>query len=123
MTPPSLKLARIILDTTDVARAAKFWSKALGYKVTHRSPEFWALRHPTDTRATRLGLQPTDEPKRAGDINLVHLEVFTDDMEREAARLVKVGASRAKDWPYNDPHPNWIVMRDPDGHEFCIVQR
>ncbi len=120
---PGLKLARIVLDTTDVERAARFWSRALGYKVAHKSEEFWSLRHPTDTRAARIGLQPTDERKPADAVNAVHLEVFTDDMEREAKRLEKLGATRAEGWPYPDEEGlNWIVMRDPDGHEFCVVQ-
>ena len=119
---PKLKLARIVLDTTDIDRSAKFWCKALGYKVTRRSDTFWPLRHPTDARATRLGLQPTDERKPRDAVNALHLEVFTDDMEREARRLVALGASRVPDWPYNDDEPNWIVLQDPDGHEFCIVQ-
>ena len=116
----ALRLARIVLDTTDVERSARFWSKALGYRVTHKSPEFWALRHPPDARACRLGLQPTEAPKRG--VNALHLEVFTDDMEREARRLEKLGATRAEDWPYYEEEPNWIVMRDSEGHEFCVVQ-
>lgn len=121
-TRPKLKLARIVLDATDIDRSAKFWCKALGYKVTHRSDTFWSLRHPTDTRAMRLGLQPTDERKPREAVNALHLEVFADDMEREARRLVDLGASRVADWPYNDDEPNWIVLQDPDGHEFCVVQ-
>ena len=118
---PKLKLARIVLDSTDVKRSAAFWSKALGYEVASKSETFWSMRHPTDARATRLGLQPTDERKRVDEANPLHLEVFTDDMEREARRLEKLGATRAKGWPYGEDDPNWIVMLDPDGHEFCIV--
>jgi hypothetical protein len=34
---------------------------------------------------------------------------------------VKLGASRVPDWPYGDDAPNWIVLQDPDGHEFCVI--
>src|SRR5438552_4703819 len=119
---PKLKLARIVLDTTDIKKSARFWSKALAYKVTHMSDTFWSLKHPTDPRTTRLGLQPTSERKAHDAVNAVHLEVFTDDMEREARRLVKLGASRVPNWPYGDDAPNWIVLQDPDGHEFCVVE-
>lgn len=120
MPPPGLKLSRVVLDVTDLARAAKFWGKALGYKTVHKSPEFWSMRHPTNKQACRIGFQPAEGAKPA--INALHFELFTTNMEREAKRLEKLGATRAKDWAYYGDDVNWIVMRDPDGHEFCVVQ-
>jgi hypothetical protein len=79
---PKPKLQRIVLDGTDVGRAAAFWCKALGYKVKDKSDAFWSLHHPTDRRATRIGLQPTDERKPRDADNPLHLEVFAEDMER-----------------------------------------
>jgi catechol 2,3-dioxygenase-like lactoylglutathione lyase family enzyme len=120
---PKLKLTRIVLDSTDIKRSAKFWSKALGYKVTHKSDTFWSLKPASGGRGFLLGLQPTDERKSHDAPNALHLELFADDMEREARRLVKLGASRVPNWPYGDDEPNWIVLQDPDGHEFCIVEK
>lgn len=116
---PRLYLARPVLDAVDVDRAMAFWRAALGYELAFRHETFAVLKDPRGKHMP-LGFQPTDEPKR--DVSPLHLEVFTDDMEREARRLEALGATRAADWPYGEDEPNWIVMRDPDGHEFCVVQ-
>jgi glyoxalase superfamily protein len=35
-------------------------------------------------------------------------------------RLVALGAERVEDWPY-PPKADFIVLRDPDGNEFCVI--
>ena len=117
---PLLRLARLVLDVAGFDHASRFWCAALGYVEAHRDETFAILKHPSDPRAFQLGLQPAEGPKR--DVNPVHLELFTDDMRREAARLEGLGATRVPDWPYPEGEVNWIVMRDPDGHEFCVVE-
>lgn len=122
---PHLALANVTLDVTDMDRAMGFWTAALGYEVVRRDEYYAALEHPTDLRRMRVGLQPTDEPKRA--TNHMHLDLETDNMHAEAKRLEALGATRADDWPYPDDKGgadcNWIVMRDPDGNEFCVTER
>lgn len=118
--PPRLLLQRVVLDVADYDRSARFWSAALGYDIVHKSDEFWVVRHPTRKDVFPLGLQRSPDAKR--DISPLHIELFTDDMAREVARLEALGATRVADWPYPEPEHNWIVMRDPDGHEFCVVE-
>lgn len=121
MTAHALYLGRLVLDTTDMDRALAFWQAALGYELRHRDAHFAVLRDPRGKHPP-LGFQPAEAAKLAGATNPLHVELFTDDMEREARRLEALGATRARDWPYNEAEPNWIVMRDPDGHELCVVQ-
>lgn len=116
-----IALANVVLDSTDVERAVRFWSEALGYVEYSRSEDYVALRHPTDPRRPRVGFQHATEPKTG--VNPLHLDLETDDMGAEVARLVALGASRVPDWPYPDPDANWVVLRDPDGHEFCVTER
>jgi len=117
---PQLYLARIVIDAVDIERSAAFWCGALGYEVTHKSPEFWVLSDPKRPAAFPLGIQPAEGEKRT--ISPLHIELFTDDKNRERARLEKLGASRVRNWSYGTDDPNWIVMRDPDGHEFCVCE-
>lgn len=112
--------SNVVLDVQDMARATRFWREALGYVVSYDSPTYVSLKHPKDRLRFRVGLQPAEEQKK--DANPVHLDFATDDMEREAKRLEGLGATRAHGWPYGTDAPTWIVMRDPDGHEFCLVQ-
>ena len=45
-----------------------------------------------------------------------HLDVETDDVEAEAARLEALGAERV------EQIRSWWVMRDPAGLLFCVVR-
>jgi len=55
-------------------------------------------------------LQRVTKPERA-----IHLDIETDDVEREVARLERLGArvkARIR---------NHVVMTAPSGHAFCVV--
>ena len=45
----------------------------------------------------------------------VHLDIETDDVEAEVARLEALGASRLRQVK------TWWVMQDPAGQPFCVV--
>ncbi len=48
----------------------------------------------------------------------MHLDIETDDLEAEAARLERPGAKRIA-----FVHERWWVMEAPSGQRFCIVRR
>jgi hypothetical protein len=47
----------------------------------------------------------------------VHLDIQTDDLDAEVARLEKLGAKREKFLK------RWWVMQAPTGHRFCVVRQ
>ena len=57
---------------------------------------------------------PPKEPVR------VHLDLYTGEQARHVERLVTLDAARVDEWPYPDG-ADFIVMRDPDGNEFCVI--
>lgn len=123
-----LALANLVLDVTDIERAALFWREALGYEEFARSPLMIGLQHPTDARRFRIGFQRADdahdESRAASRARCgVHVDLETDDRAAEVARLEKLGATRVEDWEYPMENPMWTVMRDPDGYTFCVSQR
>jgi predicted enzyme related to lactoylglutathione lyase len=111
-----LRLTTIALDTNDMKRAIAFWNDALGYETSYASDTWTTLSDPAK-RGLDLGLQPTTDAK--SDINRVHIDLTADDVDAEVRRLEKLGATRAQ-WPYYAPGARYVVMRDPDGNEFCI---
>jgi predicted enzyme related to lactoylglutathione lyase len=109
------RLAGFIIDckTDDLDTAATFWSQALGYRITPpQSPEDAALYRNLDAHADGLHVevQKVEHPSR------VHLDIETDDIEAEAARLEKLGAKRIQ------KIRTWWVMEAPTGQRFCIVR-
>jgi predicted enzyme related to lactoylglutathione lyase len=107
------QLAGFIIDcrTEDIGQAAEFWSAALGFKAeADPDPAESEYRH-LETRPGELVIevQKVDHPSR------VHLDIETDDIEAEVARLEQLGARRIADIR------RWVVMEAPTGQRFCVV--
>jgi catechol 2,3-dioxygenase-like lactoylglutathione lyase family enzyme len=114
-----LHLATVVVNVQDMERAVRFWQAALGYEPRESAwdPEFMMLVDPTGRR-TPLSLQLTDRPPQSP--VRVHLDLYTDEQEAHVERLVALGASRVENWPYPDD-ADFVVLRDPDGNEFCVI--
>jgi catechol 2,3-dioxygenase-like lactoylglutathione lyase family enzyme len=117
-----LRFGVVALGVTDVQRAAEFWSAALGYKLREDGFGGWAkVLVPPDGPGTAIALQfsqtpPEDHPRLHIDLHVAD----ADEQEAEAARLVSLGARRA-DWNSYPEDADFIVLEDPDGNRFCIV--
>ncbi|GGM61814.1 VOC family protein [Dactylosporangium sucinum] len=106
------RLHAIVLDVPadDHAAAVAFWEGALGQPIplVEKYPEFHGalLEH---QRMLFLAQRLGDGAPR------VHLDIHTDDLAAEVARLAALGATRVEG---TGP---WQVMRDPSGQVFCVV--
>nr|WP_246654634.1 VOC family protein [Rhizobium laguerreae] len=50
-----------------------------------------------------------------------HLDLYASDQQAEVERLLSLGAQRV-DWRYPEG-ADYIVLADPDGNRFCVVQK
>jgi hypothetical protein len=50
----------------------------------------------------------------------VHLDIHTDDLDAEVERLLGLGATMV-DASFKDHPGQWVIMADPAGKEFCVV--
>jgi catechol 2,3-dioxygenase-like lactoylglutathione lyase family enzyme len=118
-----LTLGVVVLGVRDVQRAAAFWTAALGYQVRRDGFGGWAtvLQPPDGGAGTRIALQTsTTEPQ---DHPRLHLDLHVADAAEqatEAERLSTLGAERV-DWDSYPDDPDFVVLADPDGNRFCIV--
>lgn len=112
-----LYVGSTVINTTDMEKGIDFWTNALGYVVRHSDPTFAVLTNP-DRRWSNVSLQLTEEPKQGR--NRLHLDLYAADQQGEVARLEGLGANRIP-WQY-PPHADFVVMTDPDGNEFCVIQ-
>jgi catechol 2,3-dioxygenase-like lactoylglutathione lyase family enzyme len=112
----------LALGVTDVRRAAAFWSAALGYELREDGFGGWAkVLVPPDGAGAAIALQLSQTPPQ--DHPRLHLDLHVADVaeqEAEAARLVSLGARRV-DWDSYPEDPDFIVLEDPEGNRFCIV--
>lgn len=112
----------VVLGVTDGRRAADFWCAALGYQRREDGFGGWALvLAPPGGPGTMIALQYSETP--AEEHPRLHLDLHVADaaeQESEAARLVSLGAERV-DWDRYPDDPDFVVLADPEGNRFCIV--
>jgi hypothetical protein len=95
-------------DTDDLDAAAAFWSAALGDR-RRRKPQgkYVKLDHQA---GLHVEVQKVEHPPR------VHLDIESDDVAAEVARLERLGARRVA------AVRTWVVMEAPTGHRFCVIR-
>ena len=107
----------LVLDCIDPERLAEFWTAALDYINVGSAGAYVAL-YPRDGDGPKLLLQQVTDPKTVK--NRMHLDIDAVDVEAEADRLAGLGAQRTSTDICHEHGNSWIVMRDPEGNEFCI---
>jgi hypothetical protein len=104
----------ILIDCNveDIDAAARFWANALGRAIDPHHPgtrgNYVMLETPPDEVSVQI--QRVDHESR------VHLDIETDDIPAEVARLEKLGAT------VDVRMERWVVMRAPTGQRFCVVR-
>lgn len=112
-----LEIGAIVWGVRDLDRAITFWSAALNYKLKREPDVDFAILIPKEGQGLQLSLNAavtSSKPKRH------HIDLFTHNQMNEVERLIKLGAIRV-DWNYGKD-ADYVVLSDPDGNTFCVVQ-
>src|SRR5262249_42102534 len=99
-----------------------FWESALNLVATSEwdDPTWRTLEH-ADGSGRALGLMLSESPvEKHPRIHLDLLVDTTEEQEAEVERLIGLGAGRV-DWDQYPPEPDFVVLADPDGNVFCVV--
>jgi predicted enzyme related to lactoylglutathione lyase len=111
--PHRSRLTAVLVDvpTDDHARAVEFWSGAFGTpgERSEKFPEYVDFGQVTPGMEFMVQATGDSGPR-------VHLDIETDDVEAEVARLIGLCAREI------ERHHSWVVMRDPVGTTFCVVR-
>ena len=108
-----------IWGVRDVARAIQFWGEALNYRPLREPSDDWAILAPRDGVGAQMAISRVSS--QSEDHRRHHLDLYADNQEAEVERLIGLGAERV-DWRYPDG-ADYIVLADPDGNRFCVVQK
>jgi hypothetical protein len=108
--------SRISVVLIDVPRAeapaaAAFWSAAAGVPARPDPEEAQFIALPGALHGLSLAVQAVDDQAR------YHLDIETDDLEAETARLVGLGAVEVNRWL------DCRILRAPGGHLLCVIPR
>jgi predicted enzyme related to lactoylglutathione lyase len=117
------RLVHLVVDAAEPSRLARFWAAALGWEVAadeDGAATVWprGFRYP-DPAALPLEILAVPDAK-AGK-NRVHLDLATESVAHQKAeveRLLGLGAVHADIGQGDVP---WVVLADPEGNEFCVL--
>ena len=112
-----MKLGALTFDAADPQSLAAFWANLLQRqpRPAHVLPDVWVV-DPTPGETPWLFL-PVPESKTAK--NRCHPDLHTADLDVDVARAVELGAAVVET---HDAIGRWVVLRDPEGNAFCLVQ-
>jgi catechol 2,3-dioxygenase-like lactoylglutathione lyase family enzyme len=114
-----LSVGSIVWGVEDVPRAIEFWCAALDYEPREAPGPDWAVLVPRQGTGAQVALDLADTPAASGRPRH-HLDLYADNQAKEVERLLALGAKRvARDYP---PDADFIVLADPDGNRFCVIQ-
>ena len=113
-----IRVGSIVIRVDDLQRQATFWEAALGYerRVGH-SDDFLLLR-PKDGIGPNVSLDQV--PAKVQIPPRIHLDMYTEDQAGEVERLKGLGATEIH-WDKRPPDADYIIMADPEGNRFCVV--
>ena len=118
-----LRLGTVVVGVADVHRAMAFWTAALGLvprDEVRPEDDFIVLVAP-GREGYGLALDTSETPVQ--EHPRIHLDLYAGDAADQAAeveRLLALGATRV-DWDLYPEDPDFVVLADPDGNRFCVI--
>ena len=105
------RLSTILIDApaNEAAASAVFWSEALGVPARPVPDEEQFTSLPGALPDLTLAVQAVDDQAR------YHIDIETDDVEAETARLLALGAVEVNRWL------ECRILRAPGGHLLCVI--
>ena len=110
--------SEVAVDAHDIEAQARFWCDVLGYEILSREGSEY-IEIGIEGKVPTIGFIVVPEPKTVK--NRVHIDVRPSDSDQDAEveRILALGATRAD---IGQGEVSWVVMRDPEGNEFCILR-
>lgn len=131
----ALRFYTTVVDSHDVAAQGRWWAETLDWQIIYEADDELVLipRHwPADLdpmapvphdrwNGLPQGLVFVKVPEDKQVKNRLHIDLaphVDDDRDAEIASLLARGATPADVGQGDVP---WIVLRDPEGNEFCVL--
>jgi catechol 2,3-dioxygenase-like lactoylglutathione lyase family enzyme len=110
----------VCFDANDPLRLARFWGGVLGWEMAEDTRDRIALLPSDDTRFG-FRFRPTQEQKSSPYERHLHLtSTSLGDQQQTVARSLALGARHID--VGQRPEEGHVVLADPEGNEFCIIE-
>jgi predicted enzyme related to lactoylglutathione lyase len=116
------RLDGVVIDTADPTALARWWSRTLGWPVTSEGAEEAVVEPSPDSGARGLSLVFcfADDPKPVK--NRLHLDLRSDSLEHQKEQVQQLIDSGAAHRDIGQGDLPWVVLTDPHGNEFCVLE-
>ena len=116
----TLRIGSVVIDCINFDPMLAFWQEVLHY--VNRSPPSggWVILRDPAGRNTNVSLNRVSKEEKLVGRNWLHFDLYTENQQNEVDRLLKLGAKRHPQ--EYDPDDDFVVLEDPDGNLFCVVQ-
>lgn len=113
----TLRIHTLTIDCEDALLVSRFWCSLLGYEVVPNHTESIATEPRTGSGPSMLF---TWAGAPASGKNPIHLDLRPGDQQAAVRRATELGARLADIGQSGEE--SWVVMEDPEGNVFCILQ-
>ena len=113
-----LRVGSIVIRVDDLRRQTEFWTAALDYVPREENDDDFVLLRPRDGIGPNLSLDRVRSklqvPPR------IHLDLYAVDQAAEVEHLIALGATEVH-WDKRPPDADYVILADPEGNRFCVV--
>jgi predicted enzyme related to lactoylglutathione lyase len=116
-----IRIQCVVVDANDCQLLARFWSEALGWRITVETDDECAIEPPEGSREVDVApdILFVKVPDAKTVKNRLHFDLRPVDQQAQVQRLVDLGARRVDVGQEDDA--SWVVLADPEGNEFCVL--
>jgi hypothetical protein len=118
-----VRVGSIVIRCTRFDEMRVFWQAALGYAPREAAEDGWVVLTDPTGSGPNISLDRVETPiaPAPDELSAIHVDLYTEDPQAEVERLVALGATRhARETPED---ADFVVLIDPDGYRFCVVQK
>jgi catechol 2,3-dioxygenase-like lactoylglutathione lyase family enzyme len=112
-----MRVGSVVIDCNDFERMVAFWREALHHVAKSPPSDDWVILADPGGRGVNVSLQLVPE-HRVGK-NRLHFDLYAEDREGEVERLLGIGATVHPRTP--EPGEDFVVLADPEGNLFCVI--
>lgn len=114
-----MRIGSIVIRCLEYDKMLAFWKDALHYIPKYPPSDSWVILTDPTGRGPNISLDRVSENRKTKRSHL-HLDLYAENQQQEVERLLDLGAKR---YPWRYPvDADYVVLEDPDGNLFCVVQ-
>lgn len=117
----STRLARVVFDADRPRFVADFWAVLLGWTVTIDRPYEVDVAAP-DPDGLDLALSFLPAPRAKDGKNRIHLDLASRSFDHQRVQVDRALALGARRVDIGQGRVPWVVLADPEGNEFCVLE-